>query len=461
MLHPLNYIKVEANLENIGLFIPSSKNSSKILVKRKTQMKIIDGQKIETSIEIIGSQQYGLPKTIDQDIFYAFMEILNNIYAFQEKLPQPIGFKSEEIIKLMGKKRNGRLTKKIEDWLYRMASITIRSRGVIYLADKKIWATDVFHIFDRVIAYGERFENGKRADQNYVWLSDWFRTNYERLYCYYLDHEFHKRLRKPLAKALRPLLNIAFYASDGEPVTKRYDELCKEFNIRPYKSLSKIKEKLEPAHQELKREKFLDHMREENPKYEKTKDGLSYNITWYSGERFFQEKLKRDLKRMAFIETAKESSEKNRELVDYFHQRLNHKNHQPTNKELQQANYLIEKYGFEKAKTIVDWVIKDAKKTNFLMSFFGAVLSKESEAIIEIEKEEWVKKQKEEEMRKIKEERRKAEEERRIFESKPIEEKVEIMLERWLLIQKMLKRDPSETEIEQKRKDIETFLTKS
>ena len=48
----------------------------------------------------------------------------------------------------------------------------IESEGVVFLAGKKKYARDMFHVFQRSVAVGEVLEDGTVAQENYVWLSD-------------------------------------------------------------------------------------------------------------------------------------------------------------------------------------------------------------------------------------------------------------------------------------------------
>jgi hypothetical protein len=66
-------------------------------------------------------------------------------------------------------------------------------------------------------------KNGQEAETNYVWPAPWFLSNYFYGHLRLIDLEFHKQLRKPIAKSLYPLLETGWYASSGEPYTKSYN----------------------------------------------------------------------------------------------------------------------------------------------------------------------------------------------------------------------------------------------
>ena len=99
--------------------------------------------------------------------------------------------------------------------------------------------------------------NGKIAETNYVWPSPWFLSNYYYRYTRPFDFEFYKRLRKPIAKSLYPLLENGWYAAEGKPYAKSYLALCEEFLLKRHAHLSRIKQQLDPSHSELAQEGFL------------------------------------------------------------------------------------------------------------------------------------------------------------------------------------------------------------
>lgn len=70
-------------------------------------------------------------------------------------------------------------------------------------------------------------------------------------------------------------------------------------------------------------------------------------------------------------------------LVRYFHQRIHGADTQaePSKRELEQATQLLQSYGEEAAKFIVDFALEEAPKTKFEMQVFGAVLVYEKRGI--------------------------------------------------------------------------------
>ena len=207
-----DFIGAERNLELIGFFSPSYNDRRKI--PKKTISGTVtnkNGQKVKVQLSILPSAEYGLPITTDLDIYRAFQKILKDIYLEQGEITNPVAFRDEQIIKAMGKKRQGTYNKQIRTWLHRMKFTWILSEGLIYDKGKKQYIEDSVNVFDRTIAFGKELESGKMAAKNYVWLSEWYLNNINSRYAFLIDNETHKRLKTAIAKSLYPILWFRFY----------------------------------------------------------------------------------------------------------------------------------------------------------------------------------------------------------------------------------------------------------
>lgn len=171
----------------------------------------------------------------------------------------PIEFSSAELLSLLCQnRRSGKNYELLNDWLNVMATTTIISEGMVYLAGRRIWAKDRFRVFDRVVTFGSEISGGNRAEKNYVWLSEWQLENINNNHLVPVDLGRYLRLKAHIAKALVPHLQIWLYASrDAGIFEKRYDEFCQVLNLRSYSQPSKIKEKLGPSLNELVRHGYL------------------------------------------------------------------------------------------------------------------------------------------------------------------------------------------------------------
>ena len=285
-----DFVKVEKNLSTLGFFTPS-KSRGKIEHREKIIRfkREVNGKSIEAEATIFPSAKYGLPTTADLDKYLAFQKLLNDIRLKEGQVTNPIGFTSTQMLNILGVKNAGNNYQEVYEWLQRMTLTGISSKGVIYLARRKAWATDTFHVFDRVVAFGMEMPDGRTADRNYVWLSDWQIENINNNYLMPIDFETYRKLRNHIAKALVPLLQVWLYASRNEGhFEKRYQDLCNILDIRLQKHLSLIKKQLSPSLDELQKYGYLAGYR-----IEVTTDGRDYKIVADHGPKFFRDQKTR------------------------------------------------------------------------------------------------------------------------------------------------------------------------
>ena len=285
-----DFVKVEKNLSTLGFFTPSKSRGKIELVEKTIRFKReVNGKTVEAEATILPSAKYGLPTTADLDKYLAFQKILNDIRVREGQVSNPIGFSSTQMLNVLGVKTAGNNYQEVYEWLQRMTLTGISSKGVIYLARRKAWATDTFHVFDRVVAFGMEMPDGSTAERNYVWLSDWQIENINNNYLMPIDFDTYRKLRNHIAKALVPLLQVWLYASRNEgDFEKRYQDLCSILDIRHQKHLSLIKKQLGPSLDELQYYGYLAGYR-----IEVTSDGRDYKIVADHGTKFFKDQKAR------------------------------------------------------------------------------------------------------------------------------------------------------------------------
>ena len=284
-----DFVKVEKNLNSLGFFTPSSKAIKGTKAKTITFTRMVDGKKVEAKVTIAPAAIYGLPVTADQDKYLALQKIITDIKQAQGSVSNPIGFTSAEILRLLGHADSGKNFHDVHEWMKRMTATTIISEGAVFFAGRKKWARDIFRVFDRSVAVGEELEDGRVSDRHYVWLSDWQLENINANHLLPIDFETYKKLKSHIGKALVPMLQVWLFASmEKGSCEKRYDELCQYLNISQYPHLSKIKEKLSPALDELKSHGYISKW-----KIEPTSDKTSFKIIFFHGEKFHRDRQQR------------------------------------------------------------------------------------------------------------------------------------------------------------------------
>jgi hypothetical protein len=245
----------------------------------------INGRMVEAQATILPSAEYGLPTTADLDKYLAFHKILEQLRTRFGHVSNPVGFTTAQLVNVLGINSAGKNYQDIHDWLQRMTLTGINSKGVVYMAQRKAWMSDTFHVFDRVATVGSAMPDGTVADRNYVWLSDWQLENINGNYLLPIDLEAYRKLKNQIAKILVPLLQIWLYASRAEGrFEKRYSELSEILHITFHKHLSLIKRQLEPSLAELQHHGYLASY-----EIEPTADGREYKVVAVHGHKFYKD----------------------------------------------------------------------------------------------------------------------------------------------------------------------------
>ena len=283
----------EVAFENIGYFTPSSKRLKGVTTKEKVVAERTnpDGTHTRLTVQIIGTGKYGLPITADLDYYRAFLKLLDDLVDQDGQIPDAIPIPTKTLIRYAGKQASMQERRAVIEWIRRSHYTGIQ--GFYYRADTGDYVEIGDEpLFPRYLIRGQRLANGEQADTHYVWLASWFRANYLHHHVRPLDLAFHLRLRKPIAKSLYALLDLGWYATGGKPYAKSYHDLCQEFLLHESPYLSRIKQQLDPAHQELAQEHFLERW-----EYRPAAKGHTWIIIYHPGPKFFADQRARESRR--------------------------------------------------------------------------------------------------------------------------------------------------------------------
>lgn len=294
---PAEYVPAEQNLETIGYFSAGYKRR---YPKKPMEAKVLTLGP-QRQVRIVPST-YGYPNSEDLDFYRAFLKICheqttlvargrNGHRTLHPHLQLPIGFHTRELIRNTGREKSARELEAVREWIERSTFTGIK--GELYRAKiKEFDAAFGGSLFSQFVRVGEKTRTGKVADRNYVWLAPWFLSNYYYHYFRRVDLAFHCRLRKAIAKTLYPLLDTGWYAAQGKPYAKRYADLCAILFIPTYRDVSRVKQQLDPSHEELKREGFLaawEYLLDRHGKWTRV-------IRWWPGPKWFHDQEQRKLR---------------------------------------------------------------------------------------------------------------------------------------------------------------------
>lgn len=277
-------IPAEVFLETLGFFTPSSKRIHGIYTKVKTMGERVeaDGTTRLITAKISANHELGLPITADLDYYRAFLKILADAVAREGRLRLPLAVPTKQLLRYACKPDGTKTRREVRAFLKKMAFTGIE--GGVYQAKTRTWTEGFVTTFRQVVVRGEVLRDGQVADTNYVWPAPWFLANYLRGHVRRVDLAFHNQLRRPIVKALYPLLATGWYASGGQVYEKRYTALCTDFLLTSHRVLSLVKQQLDPAHQELHDHHFLDAWA-----YRRAADTPAWILCYWPGQKFFED----------------------------------------------------------------------------------------------------------------------------------------------------------------------------
>ena len=240
-------------------------------------------EKLEVYWEVSANPKYGYPGVFDSKVHKAIEHIISQM---KPPIQNPVRIGSFlNLAKLMGLglSKNGKLRGKtyeeIQDSLTRIVTTSVESKGTFYEKSKERWIKDVFHLYDRVVFIGQKLPNGEIADTNYLVLGSWYLESINARYVKPLDYTYYRSLQSPIASRFYELLGVKFKGSLF--INYKYSTLCQLLPLTQYQYLARVKQQLEPAHQELIRTGFLERV-----EWVKVKDDPhDWLVNYWAGER--------------------------------------------------------------------------------------------------------------------------------------------------------------------------------
>ena len=362
--------KDEMNLIELPFTLLTKRNPKGLkTIERHWLGKGEDGKERKFNKIITGSDKWGLPTFIGEEVYLACME-LSYRQGFENR---KVSTSQYDLIKLMNWPTGGSSYQRLIKAFNQLGGIWITTNAFWDNQNKRYQKLGFGLIDDYCF-----FEDEKKGQK----------SNYHQLsiplgYFHWNETFFSQSIKKNNIKTI----DTSLYFSLNGYTTKRlyrfvdkklYNQQSFEIDLfrlafekmemtGNYKYPSKVIEKLKPAMEELKKRGIA----ESQIKKSKTESG--YKIC-FSPATKHQVLLGKEKKT--------ENPPKAEDLANYFHKKLDpQKIHIATEKELQQAQDLLNEYGEGKSKQIIDYSVKQAQETKFKMQFLGAILNYIPQAI--------------------------------------------------------------------------------
>ncbi|MCL4180500.1 MAG: replication initiator protein A [Verrucomicrobia bacterium] len=214
------------------------------------------GQHITRQLTITGSDSYGLPTALDDEVLLGLVQ-LSRQQGFAER---KVSFTRYQLIRLLNWRDESKSYERIETSLNRWTGVTLLYSNAWWNKERRCWVDEKFHVLDNVRLYRRRPGRSERPGSLFVWnevLFESFRGGNLKS----LDLDFFRNLRTPTAKRLYRFLDKRFYHR------KRWEFGLKELAwehiglARSY-DVAGLKRRLRPGIQELEERGFLKPMPE-------------------------------------------------------------------------------------------------------------------------------------------------------------------------------------------------------
>lgn len=231
---------------------------------------------------VTGSDKYGLPLAQDNDVLLALL-LVGKKQKFSSK---KIHFSRYRLLKIMGMKTGqGSNYKRIEEALDRLMGVRIKAKNAFWDNERKGYVTKAFGIIESYELFDSSVPKAITQDSfpfSYVNLNDELFESIKAGYIKSIDAGIYFKLNSAIAKRLYRYLDKKRY--DGKRMfeidlfTLAHTHIG--FDRDTYKYGSLIKNKLNPAHQELIDTGFLKSVA-----YKETADKTSEKVIYTFGKK--------------------------------------------------------------------------------------------------------------------------------------------------------------------------------
>src|SRR5829696_2445959 len=245
-------VNAEQNLEKFPLFELKARKRG---VKARVFEKAIPGEggvSLNQMWKVIPSGEYGMPGPVDQDVYLAVLQLLQQRGGMPED--GELSFSLYELRKILGwSDDSGGAYKMIRDALLRIATTSMQSRNAFYSAQERRRIVDTFNIWS--VHFAEHEVKGQTVRERHVLkFHPIFIRNYMAQYLKGIDSEFYWSLRSPVSKRLYRLVDLqrAGGLSWETDLFGVRDQIPLDYNYP-----SQIKRALQKAHDELLHRDFL------------------------------------------------------------------------------------------------------------------------------------------------------------------------------------------------------------
>jgi hypothetical protein len=332
-------------------------------------LKDADGTERPVSVHI--HPDFGQPSVLAYKIVQA---VFLKMTEAGEPYPNVVAFSQRELSRLVGNTAGGRQSQQ----LYH-AMMQLQRTGIICSVQNKE-AKEYFELNFSFLTTTMFSSKDKAINECVVQVHDAIVASLNRNHAIWLNYDrlrtldtigmvFYKRLFFHFSNTYRVNTTRSTFKFE-----KDYEDICREWlgGLKPEKYKSRIEKQLGKYLESVKTTSLIS-------RYEiatRTR-GTGFKLVFYPGSGFYQDYADfylKQPKRTAQLPERTGANSHPLQLVAYFHELLGHSHNNYTEKERGQAAELLKLYSDEEARALIEHAVKEGKKTNVPMQFFGWVM---------------------------------------------------------------------------------------
>jgi len=263
----------EMNLAGNPFALLHTSKDGESLIFLEWEKTLPSGKIVKASWEVNGHVKLGLPGPNDELLFLVLMQLTREQSGSGEWV-RKVHFSRFDLLMRLGWPNTSKYYQMLEEGFARLSTVTIRACHTFWDAKAKAYADVVsFHIIEDRRFFDEKKGRKLEGTEPLSWF-EWNKTVHESFLAgnvRSLALNFIISLNLPTTRRLFRYLDMMRGATS--PPRREFTigvfKLCEKLGMTSYKYVSKSKEKLQPAIDELMERHYLEEVR-----YEKSKEGV-------------------------------------------------------------------------------------------------------------------------------------------------------------------------------------------
>jgi hypothetical protein len=249
--------KDEMNLAEFPITLLADRKDVSMITREVPVRDERTGLTVLRKVTVTGSEQYGLPSAQDNLVLLGLIYLTKRANNFRERR---IWFTRSELIKVLGWPDSGQSYSRVELSLKRWSTVFVLYENSWWEKPKQTYSSKGFGIIDDFEVIDGSVAHQQSLFKSSIAWNDVFFQSLEAGFVRTIDLRILLRLRHPTSQQMYRFLGKNFYHSPTLTFDLR-TFACEHVGLdRGYKDNGKLKEKLQPALEELEAIGFLEPM---------------------------------------------------------------------------------------------------------------------------------------------------------------------------------------------------------